>query len=62
LNPFNSVYSNQLINMSKDEQKNITGLILITNEFMISNQTYSHPRLISLVSVRVGEQLKDYTA
>ena len=52
--------SNQIINMSKNEDFNVTGLILITNEFMVSNQTYTHPRLISLATTKIGEQIKDY--
>ena len=61
LNPFNQLYTNELLRFIAEEEKNIVGLIIINNEAMTSNQTYMQPKLISMMSPKTAENLKQYS-
>lgn len=39
---------------------NVTGLILVTNEFMIANASYAEPQLISRASTTTGDLLRKF--
>lgn len=40
---------------------NVTGLILVTNEFMIANASYAEPQLITRASSTTGDLLRKYS-
>ena len=40
---------------------NVTGLILISSDLLISNMTYGHPKIISLAKQSVALKLKELT-
>lgn len=44
LNPFDSTYSNEIIDEVKNNpDRNVTGLIFETNQIISTNQSYSYP-------------------
>lgn len=51
MSPYSSVYTNEMIRYIQEEEKNISALILVTNEIVTSNSTYGKPRLISLANI-----------
>jgi hypothetical protein len=61
VNPFHGNYTNHIIQAIKEYGLNVTGLILVTNEFMIANASYAEPQLISRATVTAGEILAKYS-
>ncbi len=51
MSPYSSVYTNEMIRYIQEEEKNISALILVTNEIVTSNSTFSQPRLISVANI-----------
>ena len=45
----------------QDEEKNISALIIVTDNFLKSNPTYGKPRLISLVNKKDGESIRAFS-
>ena len=45
----------------QDEEKNISALIIVTDNYLTSNSTYSKPRLISLVKKKDGESIRAFS-
>jgi hypothetical protein len=45
----------------QDEEKNISALIIVTDNYLTSNSTYSKPRLISLVNKKDGESIRAFS-
>lgn len=61
MSPYSSVYTNEMIRYIQEEEKNISALILVTNEIVTSNSTYGKPRLISLANIQTGKSLREYS-
>jgi hypothetical protein len=59
--PYSELYTNEMIKYIQDEDKNISALIIVTNEIVTSNTTYSKPRLISLATRHFGESLREFS-
>jgi hypothetical protein len=60
VNPFDRFRTEQVITNLKTGQYNVSGLILISSDSLVSNQTYHHPSLISLASIKEGKKLESY--
>jgi hypothetical protein len=61
MNPSSDVYTNEMLRYIQEEEKNISALIIITDNYMTSNSTYSKPRLISLVNKKDGESIRAFS-
>jgi hypothetical protein len=60
VNPFDRFRTEQVISNLKSGQYNVSGLILISSDSLISNQTYHNPSLISLASIKEGKKLESF--
>ena len=61
MNPSSDIYTNEMLKYIQDEEKNISGLIIVTDNYLTSNSTYSKPRLISLVNKNDGDSIRAFS-
>lgn len=61
MSPSSDVYTNEMLKYIQDEDKNISAVIIVTDNYLTSNSTYSKPRLISLVNKKDGESIRAFS-
>lgn len=61
MTPYSPIHTNEIIRFIEEDEKNITGLIIITNDMIKSNTSYGKPSLISTSNTQTANNIRKYS-
>ncbi|MFS8160609.1 MAG: hypothetical protein ACMG6E_10490 [Candidatus Roizmanbacteria bacterium] len=57
MNPFNQTETNDILGNVSAPEKNVEGLIFITNDIITSDEEYTRPQIISIATEAEGAMI-----